>query len=289
MLRTLCALALFFSLCGGAETSTNRAVDTLSGELPLHIANPGHPYLVIADISVRPGETVVVEPGTVFLFKNFTGLQIHGALRAEGAEGKPIVFTSENDSFHSPVSTMAAAPYDWNGITVFENAVGTTFEHCRIEYSLYGINSLTDQVIIRECRFHQNARSDLSIKGKGINVGEKLFSNELGARAQPRTTPPHPESDKTKNNGRIIALRIGCAAVSLAGVGYGIYKTRHYRDSQAALERLSDPTTEQKATPGIIDKWEKAKDTRDRDRLLMALGYIGGGLGLVGFTISFTF
>ena len=53
---------------------------TLLGDLPKTVLAETGPYLVTSDIYVPAGKTVVVEPGAVFLFKNFTGLHVQGTL-----------------------------------------------------------------------------------------------------------------------------------------------------------------------------------------------------------------
>ncbi len=280
------------TLFGADHVSTEKGMaDTLAGELPSRVENLGRPYLVLSDISVRPGETVVLEAGTVFLFKNFTGLQIHGVLKAEGTEENPVVFTSENDTNHSPLSTMPAAPYDWNGITVFENAVGTSFENCRVGFSLYGINALTDQIIIRDCRFRQNGRSDYAVNGESVDVGSGAYTNELGAMPAPELAELFGAEVMQKAKPSTIALRVGSAVVGLAGIGVGVYKTFDYRNSRQEYDYLTDDKNQPtlKHQDDIIERTDAALDRRNQDLLFMLLGYGGGALGLFGFSISFTF
>lgn len=287
----LLVIAVFSSLGSDTTATESGVVDTLAGELPSRVKNSGRPYLVISDVSVRPGETVVFEAGTIFLFKNFTGLQIHGVLKAEGTKANPVVFTSENDTTYSPLSSMPAAPYDWNGITVFENAVGTSFEQCRVGYSLYGINSLTDQIIIRDCRFRQNGRSDFAVNGETIEVGEGLFSNELGSMPAPELAELFGARIVQKAKPSRTVLRVGSAIVGLAGIGVGVYKTFDYRNSRQEYDYLTDKNNRAALIEqnGIIERTDAALERRNRDLLYMLLGYGGGALGLFGFSISFTF
>src|SRR5665647_3097029 len=64
----------------------------LAGDLPKTVTADKSPYLVVADLFVPTGKTVVIEPGTVFLFKNFTGLHVRGTLIAKGTSIRPVVF-----------------------------------------------------------------------------------------------------------------------------------------------------------------------------------------------------
>ncbi len=285
---TIFFVAVLSSLGSDTIATEEGVVDTLAGELPSRVKNSGRPYLVMSDISVRPGETVVLEAGTVLLFRNFTGLQIHGVLKAEGTEDAPLVFTSENDTAYSPVSTMPAAPYDWNGITVFENAVGTSFEQCRVGYSLYGINSLTEQIIIRDCRFRQNGRSDFAVNGEVVEVGSGAFTNGLGDMPAPELAELFGAELVQKAKPSRVVLRVGSAVVGLAGIGVGVYKTFDYRKSKAHFDIIKETTRENKEKYNS-DDWDEANNHRKRDLLYMLLGYGGGALGLFGFSISFTF
>jgi hypothetical protein len=51
---------------------------TLVGDLPRSLSAEKGPYLVTSDVYVPAGKTVAVAAGTVFLFKNFTGLHVQG-------------------------------------------------------------------------------------------------------------------------------------------------------------------------------------------------------------------
>ena len=63
------------------------AFDTLSGPLSDTVKLPKDAYLVSGDIEVPINKTVIIAPGTVFLFKNFTGLHVQGKLLSAGNKG----------------------------------------------------------------------------------------------------------------------------------------------------------------------------------------------------------
>ena len=69
------------------------AYTELAGDLPKIVTADKSPYLVIADIFVPAGKVVRVEAGTVFLFKNFTGVHVQGILVISGTKDKPVIFT----------------------------------------------------------------------------------------------------------------------------------------------------------------------------------------------------
>jgi hypothetical protein len=262
----------------------------ISGNLPARLQNRGVPYLVTADIMVPPGETVEIDPGTVLLFRGFTGLLVHGVLIAKGERGRPIFFTSENDTAYVPSRTQVPAPYDWNGITVYENAEGTTLEYCMIAYTLFGLNALTDQIIIRSCKFHDNGKSDLQLAGTPLRAGGKPYTNELGMRPGPFVPRESAaEAERARRTRVWTILRIGGAAVALAGLAAAVYQTREYVSSNRDLESLSTVSDAHKRDPRIIEKWDRAKENRDRDGALMLVSYGGSLAGCVVLTLSFFF
>jgi hypothetical protein len=295
-----CAASLFATAFGllaaawGLETPENFedfGSRELAGNLEPVIINVGTPYLVAADIIVPPGETVEIEEGTIFAFKPFTGLLVHGTLIAKGNALNPIIFTSENDVAAPAGSAAAPAPYDWNGITIFEHAEGTVLQHCTISYSLFGLNTGTDQVVIRQCYFYENGKSDLVLKGKASYVGQQHYSNALGtaepepanAKEIPRDALPDtkPATPRYK-----LIMRIAGGAIALAGLGAGIYQTREYAAYDDRLKTLSEPTDAHKRDPAIIDKWDSAKRKRNTEAALMAVGYGGAALGCGIFTFT---
>ena len=87
-----------------AQTGENSNIvfDTLSGTLPSLVKAKKNPYIVTNNIEVPFNKTITIEPGTIFLFKNFAGLHIRGRLIALGTENKPIVFSSEFDKKYNP-------------------------------------------------------------------------------------------------------------------------------------------------------------------------------------------
>ena len=269
---------------GTVDTTHSRALTELAGELPDVVTAAAGPYLVTADIVVAPGRTVTIEPGSFLLFRNFTGVQVHGTLIAAGTHEQPIAFSSEHDRRHGSLSTQEPAPYDWNGITVTENAIGTRFEFCRIGYSLYGINALNEYVTIVDCMFRANAKGDFSIKGSRQEVvaGVPLSYKPLGELPLlPAVPGPSPAK---------ITLRTTGIAVLLAGCAVGIWKTLEYRESDRHFTVLSN--TEDPANlrnPAIVEEWQQAQDARNSDVTVMLLGFGAGALGAVAFGITFFF
>ena len=164
----------FLTLLNAQEITYANSMDTVVGSLP-SVVKSGL-YLVTGDIFVPPGSTVTIEAGTVFMFKEFTGLHVQGVLYAQGEPARSIVFTSASDSVFSGNPSKYAAPYDWNGIDVYDGAPGTTFSYSAVRYSVYGIRSQTEFLKIDHVSFTKNGKSALSIKNERKEITDSLFS-----------------------------------------------------------------------------------------------------------------
>jgi hypothetical protein len=254
--------------------------DTLSGELPEVVKNNGRPYFVAADIIVPPGKIVVIEPGTVLLFHTFAGLQVHGTLLARGRENAPILFSSENDAGHGGLANTAPAPYDWNGITIYENALGTLFYSCDVTYSLFGINSLCGQICLRSCRFSRNGRADYTVLGESQTITAAPFS---------WGEPTAAGIDKAHSRAlaRKVGLRIGGIGLLAAGGVVGVWKTLDYRTSRDRFDAFDAINHENLKNPSIVHDWDSAHTAVNRDRALMIGGYALAVIGAGGIGFSF--
>jgi hypothetical protein len=262
------------------------------------------PYLVIGDIEVPPGATVVIEPGTIFLFKNFTTLHIHGTLLSRGTKEQPIVFSSENDTAYNRHSSLTPAAYDWNGITVYDNSNGTSFRHCNIKYSLYGINSLTKSISVETCSFIQIGKVDLTIEGsKYENLTSDFVFNAsvpdtstkpLLAVTQksepaPAVKPVVPAAPPRKSNLRFV-LRYSGISLFGAGAALFIWQTQKYFNAAAEFDRLNDTGNPANTMNPNIDKdWQAAKNRKNNSLAYMITGGAVALLGAAGFGISFLF
>ncbi|MDD5674046.1 MAG: hypothetical protein PHC61_07785 [Chitinivibrionales bacterium] len=266
-------------------------IDSLAGPLPPAIQNNGGCYLVTGDIIVVPGSTVTIDPGVVFLFKDFTGMQIHGTLLARGTSENPVVFTSKNDRHYARLDSVEAAPFDWNGLTVDGSGMGTVLEHCIISYSLFGINSLTEYITLSQCRFIQNGKSDLSVMGLKIPMVAQPFSYASHAASSDThvltnplvLAPRHPSSGRT-------AFRVTSSFAFLGGLVFGVLKTSAYLESRKRFTQLNNSNDKKNLMdPAIQQEWDAAKNADNRDGAEMWAGYGFAFAGLLSFTVSFYF
>lgn len=278
----------------------------LSGSLPERLSSE-RPYLVVADIYVSPGSSVTIEAGSVFLFEGFTGLHVQGTLYVKGETDKPVVFTSKNDRQWNESSSIDAAPYDWNGIDIYETAIGTDFTQCVVRYSVYGIKSQTEHFKINNSLFSSNGKADVTIKGEKLEVqANKAFS--YGLVAAPEVKIPEPDqlaevssdtmnkqvklvSEKPENRSqvRIRVLRYTSLAAALAsGTATAWYYKTRYKSADQKLKDLSvlDEIEMQVYTSR---DWESAKSDRNRVMVRCVSGACGAVIALGGFALSFAF
>jgi hypothetical protein len=271
---------LFFaavSLVTGAEFAM------FAGDLPQEIIARDGPYLVTGDIYVPAGKTTTIQSGTVFLFKNFTGLHVQGTMEVKGTAEWPVIFTSECDQNYNPGSTLHANPYDWNGIYIHSDAIGTTMEHFDVLYSVYGINSQTKFIRLTAGGFHFNGRANLTIEEKEQTVGNEPYSYTLSVKdARVDGVPVKILSDPVA--GKRTAVRYAGFSLFLGGVVLGLLETGQYNQDVKRLDELKgDLVTYQNAD------FLPVRSKRNAAAFFMVLGYVIGLAGAGGFSWSFTF
>jgi hypothetical protein len=256
---------------------------TLVGDLPKSLPAEKGPYLVASDIYVPAGKTVTIRAGTVFLFKNFTGLHVQGTLVITGTADKPVIFTSENDRRFNPAASLNPNPYDWNGIFIHEDAIGTDLQNFEIAYSVYGINTLTKFIRIANGVFHDNGRANLTIEGMPQTVSAEPFSYSLSVKnaavdGVPVKILSDPEAVKRNT------LRIGGLAVFLTGCAVGAIFTIETNASQKKMNTVSNDLYTYQSSD-----FTAAKTSRNANAVAMVAGYALGLIGAAGFTLSFKY
>jgi hypothetical protein len=88
-------------------------------------------YEVTADLSVAPGVTLTIGPGTILKFPQQAVLTVAGTLIATGTEAEPIFFTYLNLRDATPSSS-------WAGIR-FTNSIGSSISYSVIENASNGL------------------------------------------------------------------------------------------------------------------------------------------------------
>ena len=107
-------------LVSGTGISNNTLYGNISGVL----SADNSPYLVIGDIEVSSGDSLVIEPGTEIRFTGYYTFTVRGKLIAEGTEEDSIIFTRH----------YATEESKWRGIE-FYYYTGSIISYCRLEYS----------------------------------------------------------------------------------------------------------------------------------------------------------
>lgn len=270
----------------------------LSGILPSELKPMDKPYIVSADIIVPPGSSVTIDSGVVLLFENFTGLHVQGTLFIKGKKDAQVVFTSRNDRTYNPSSQVEAAPFDWNGIDVYENAVGTSFEMCKIMYSVYGIRSQTEHIRIDQSVFKFNGKADFTIRdekekitGEFYSYSERNSGNNLLvpdlSQTKPQSAGIRTDASKTSKGAHPV-FRTTCFNLFLIGTIVGSLATGQLMKSQKRFEDLSSLDEYEKRTYTSAD-WDAARKKRNQNAFYTSAAFGAGLLGLTGFIISFTF
>ena len=103
------------------------------------------PYVVISDISLASGSSLVIEPGVVVKFNSSRRFTVNGNLQAVGLTGSEIVFTSIKDDSvggdtNEDGSGSSAGKWDWDAIRLkgaWSN--GTVMEYVEVKYGWQGI------------------------------------------------------------------------------------------------------------------------------------------------------
>ena len=262
---------------------------TLAGPLPRLLRADRSPYLVTADIEVPPMRTVTIEPGTVLLFRNFSGLHVRGRLIAEGTKNDPIVFTSENDHVYDPLNNNVANPYDWNGIYIHPDGFGSRLNFCAITYSVYSLISETKFIRIDPIKLKHNGKQFITIEGltelKANANGEYkwiLSSQDAAVNGVPVDILKDPLALR-RNVVRytsIVAVLGGCAAGT-----YQIFEVERAR--QIYKDRSSDRWNN--VSQYAEADYKKARSDYINETLLMGAGYLIGLTGVICFSWTFTF
>ncbi len=262
--------------------------DTIAGPLPSLVKAQSKPYLVISNVEVGPDKIVTVEPGVVFLFRNFTGLHVRGKLIALGTKDKPIVFTSENDRAFNPGSKREANPYDWDGVYLNADAIGSQFSFCKLKYSVYALNSETKFIRIQPMLLQDNGKEFVTIENIEHTASEGPFSyvlerKDVLADGVPIDLFKDPLAVK-RNTIRYVSVAL--FAASAAASGYFGYEA--YSANQNLISR-SDTTFANLNNPNGTKDWQSIRDQKWRNITYLSASTVLSLLASTGFYWTFTF
>ena len=259
-------------------------------------------YQVVGDVYVPSGSSLTIEAGAVILFTEFTGFHVQGTIYARGSASLPILFTSQHDTSIIGTSTISPAPFDWNGIDIYESAVGSELNHCCIRYSVYGIRSQTEYCKINSAIFDNNGRSDFSIKAvrKEVSAGipfsylplQDALSNVstiTDSKPSPIAIPSEPVAKKKHGSpGNQVARYAGLALVAGCGAYSAFSYFTKYQPADEKFRQLSQPG-EQEMRSNTSSDWYDARHQRNSSLIHTVSGAAGAVLGLLSFSLSFVF
>jgi hypothetical protein len=208
-------------------------------------------------------------------------------------------------------TTVKAAPYDWNGVDIYDGAPGTTMSFCRIQYSVYGIRSQTEYVKLDNVRFSNNGKSDFTIKSerkevtdpfsysfeyKPVVVDTPVVTQEISenvidksAKTQKPSLGVDPTIQKNRGNrGARVFFRLTGIALTLGGGALTAYYGNEYLKAQEHLEEISERNDVNLRTYSSKD-WNTVKEQRDQKLMNASIFGSVAVLGLTSFFISFAF
>jgi hypothetical protein len=269
------------------SASEGSSYATISGPLPKVVRYTTKPYLVTSDIEVPADQTVSIEPGVIFLFRDFTGLHVQGKLVALGTRNAPIVFTSEFDTTYNVSSDNVPNPFDWNGIYIHQGGIGTSIENCKILYSVYGIKSDTKYIRINQTQLLNNGKGDFTLEGKTVTTGNEPYSYILAMKDASVDGVPikilrDPQAPKRNT------LRYTGLTVALGGAAGAVYFGRQAIESHHKLGELSSDDDEITGSYTKAD-WVSRRDRRNKLLIYTLSSGIASVIGLTGLTWTFTF
>ncbi len=144
----------------------------------------GH-YVVYDSLTVAPGVTLSIEPGTTLYFHDKAFCKVEGTLKAEGTVEQPIVFRGDRTDKMFSYLPYDRIPGQWDGVVFTSSSNSNMLSHCDIHSANYGIRveqgDTTQQRITIESskvqNFHGNA---LELIMSRATVSNSLFANAQG-------------------------------------------------------------------------------------------------------------
>jgi len=263
-----------------------RAETHITGDITgMTFESGGNPYIVEQDILIPAGSKAVIKEGCVFLFKPFTGLTVHGHLLVEGSVEQPVIFSSVNDGDYNQASEQLPNPFDWNGILISRESGTVTFKNFGLRYSVYGIKSQNQNIVIENGLFRQNGQFHFTINDKIQFVQDNIpYSyNGLQVTVDKPNPPPPPGGGTTSqpNNSSLtrnviryssLAVGIGC---TIGSIYSGIEMFKSYQDMKyAKIDSVNKYSSYKK-------RYFQMRNTCIVTGIIAGLGYTGFGLTFV--------
>ncbi len=145
---------------------TAKAVEIPGGVLFGEFSKEDGPFLFTGSVIVPSGQVLKFEPGCkVFIGGKYSTITVFGQLIAKGTPAEPVIFQSANKT---------PKPWDWDRIYC-RSRNRSTFEHCVIRHSNYGILVENGSVSISNCIFERNSLHGLVVKNSDVMISTSTF------------------------------------------------------------------------------------------------------------------
>lgn len=248
----------------------------LSGSLGGMILTPeGNPYLVREDIVIPSGKKTTIREGCIILFQPYTGIIVNGSLVVEGTAVNPVVFTSVNDTVYGTQKGKNPEPFDWNGILLEQRARNVRLSHFILTYSVYGIKSQIDDVIILQGIFANNGQYHFTIRDVIKPLTEALPYSYNDTTLTDFQTSQSGRSTLRWRRPLSIAVMAISVAGGAGGVGYSYIREREFRTKYYNDENSSN-------------EFDRYHDDQQKWRNFAIIAGSAGGTFLVAGAVLFT-
>ncbi len=295
-MRFIGALLCSFALLCSSVSAETLISGNISG-ITFDVAK--NPYIVEKDIIVPKGTSVSIPEGIVFLFHPFTGFQVSGRVAVQGSDTKMVIFTSLNDNIFNTRAEQLPNPFDWNGIFVSKDAEGAFLNNFALKYSVYGIKSQCQNIIIQNAVFQQNGQFNftvneqikLVVEGMPFSYPDTIVGTSSGKDDNTTNKPPKvvkPDNGITadaQSDKKLKIFRYTCLGVGVVGAVTGIIFGTAIKSSLDEFDRIEEAQN-RGILYGDYDKTEKKYYNS-----IIGCSVAGGlgGLGLIGFGVSYAF
>jgi hypothetical protein len=261
-----------------------------------------NPYIVEKDVIVPKGKSVAIPEGVILLFHPFTGFQVFGRLVVQGSGEHMVVFTSINDNLYNPESEQLPNPFDWNGVFISKDADGAFLNHFTLKYSVYGVKSQCKNIIIQNAVFQQNGQFHFTINeqiqlvqdnipfsyGDSSNVENGSGSGKGGSTGGTITGATKPGKDDNQSKGNSVGVKVFRYVALGVGIAGGVTAIVYGMKINEYLNDLTDISQDDSGKYSSED-YDKAVNKYNGSKTGTIVSGILGGVGLVGFGISFAF
>jgi hypothetical protein len=218
---------LFYILC---FLCTAIAQTPLSGSIEkLTLTADKSPYVIEDNLTIKETGRITIGKGCVLLFKPFTGIIVDGSIIAEGTLAEPVVFTTINDNKFNKEYGVLPNPFDWNGILINARAKNVRLGNFILAYSVYGIRSLKEELVITNGSFRNNGQFHMTVNDKIQPISDGI-SYSYGVQGKSHDRQKQSQQNNTLS--RALAISGGtCFTAAVASTVVLVYSRNKYSNT----------------------------------------------------------